>query len=175
MPRVHHSYRGLIRATQLCPFETERPSSLAPSDRGEEKGVKEKYRRPMLVGKGWLDHPHPSSDASPAEFQTQPELVIFPQPQPPIRIPCLASRSHRPLPLLSSLGCVARSRPSGHEECSFSPFGTDRKGLDTHARDLGSRCWHRCPLRTCTSWNLLITLRSFNNALLGSRLCSSFL
>jgi hypothetical protein len=101
-------------------------------------------------------------------FQTQPNSSSALPPLPQYHV----SRLVLTYPSFCSLfqGAYRRSRPNGHEECSFFSFGTVRKGLGALARSLGSRRWNRCPLRTCTSWNLPVTCAVFNVTLLGSGL-----
>lgn len=148
---VRHSYRGLVRATRLCPFRAECPSFLAQVT--EAKRKISATRSPA--------HPRIRAVLPPLEFQTQPEPVVL-ATTTPSNIPCLASCSRRPLLLLSFPGCVARSRPNGHEEGSFLSFGAVRKGLGTLPRNLGSRRRNRGRLRTCNIPNhnpqFLITL-----------------
>lgn len=59
-------------------------------------------------------NPRRPPDATLSKIQTQP--VPHPNCHHPFYTPCLASSSHRPLLLLSSQGCVARSRSNGHEK-----------------------------------------------------------
>ena len=139
-------------------FKQSVPAFWSPSDRGEEK-EQEKYRR-------WRLTRSLPSRVSPPEFQTQPRTHHIHNPHHPSshHVSCLilAYPSFRPL-LEGTSPRVPGPNGGMKILCSNSSFGIGRKGLGTHARDLGSRRWSSCPLRTRTSQNLLITMRSFFN------------
>ena len=103
-----------------------------------------------------LDHTHPRRSIDFPEFQTQPRTrhssySLSTRVPNQSSIPCLESHFHKPLLLLSFPGYAARVLESADmkNHLFFLSFGTARKGLGTHSRTMGNRCWNRCRLRTC--------------------------